>query len=217
MPVRDHTGARFNNLLVIDRVVKVGRREAHWRCRCVCGSETVVSGSYLRNGVVVSCGCKRADLARERFRTHGKTNTSEYRVWSTMNRRCHSERSTRYAQYGARGVTVCPSWRGRGGFERFLAEVGERPSPCHSIDRIDVTRGYEPGNVRWATTLQQANNRTDNVYVEAHGVRLSVAEWSRRSGLNPSTISRRLAAGFSPEYAVSRPSKKAPKIGVQGP
>jgi hypothetical protein len=109
-------------------------------------------------------------------RTHGHTAKNGrhplYGTWKRMRQRCNDQGCTDYYNYGARGVTVCARWMES--FEAFLADMGPRPSPRHSLDRIDSSLGYEPGNVRWATTRQQARNRRVNVLNEriAHEIRV---------------------------------------------
>jgi len=94
---------------------------------------------------------------------HGFYGNPEYKAWYDMNRRCYDLTCRDYERYGGRGITVCEQWRvgflGVLGFLAFLSHIGERPSPKHSVDRINNERGYEPGNVRWATAKEQANNR----------------------------------------------------------
>lgn len=85
------------------------------------------------------------------------SNTPEHRVWRGMQERCYNARRQDWPDYGGRGITVCDRWRDS--FETFLADMGPRPSPKHSVDRIDNAKGYEPGNCRWATATEQARNR----------------------------------------------------------
>lgn len=117
-------------------------------------------------------------------RTEGKRLTKsslpEYRIWSHIKQRCHNERSTAYKKYGAKGIAVCPAWRES--FEAFYEYMGQRPSPKHTIDRIDPSGNYEPGNVRWADYVVQANNRTNNVLVSYRGRQMTFHEAWRLGG-----------------------------------
>lgn len=160
-------GLRFGRLLVIRRDGSNHRRKAMWLCRCDCGNEHRVAGSYLTSGRTTSCGCfQREDLSKRRTK-HGacklRQRWPEYGAWLTMINRCHLPTAQKYRDYGARGISVCHRWRfgdgERSGFECFIADMGRRPDPSLSIDRIDNDSGYEPNNCRWATALQQANNR----------------------------------------------------------
>jgi hypothetical protein len=109
--------------------------------------------------------------------SHGGTGTPEYRIWSKMLDRCRNPKNNRFAAYGGRGIRVCDRWQGRSGFANFLADVGQRPSSEHSIDRKDVNGNYEPepGNVQWSTELEQARNKTTSKLTAE-----SVAEIRRR-------------------------------------
>jgi hypothetical protein len=135
------------------------RREAYWHCRCDCGTERVVREENLRGGRSQSCGCLHRELMAALRRTHGHSvNPSpEYKSWEAMKDRCCNPNNTSYRHYGGRGITICEQWRNS--FEAFYATVGPRPSSTHSIDRINNDGNYEPGNVRWATRIQQANNK----------------------------------------------------------
>jgi hypothetical protein len=138
-----------------------------------------------------------------RNRKHGMKGTTTYRCWSAMKNRCQNPRTDHYEYWGGAGVRVCERWKK---FENFFADMGERPSLSHSLDRFPDKNGdYEPGNVRWATDAEQMNNRRDNIFVEAFGRRMTTIDWSRETGVRAGTIKRRLARGWDPDRAVSAP------------
>jgi hypothetical protein len=120
--------------------------------------------------------------------------SNEFSIWQGMIQRCHDANMKQFARYGARGITVCEEWRND--FAAFYAAVGPRPSKAHSLERIKNNRGYEPGNVRWATATEQANNRRDNLRAEVDGVSLTAAQIARAHGFSESTVRRRIKAGL---------------------
>jgi hypothetical protein len=175
-----------------------------WLARCDCGTEVVVLGSNLRAGTTRSCGCLQAEIMASRaLHGHARADkrTTEYRTWLSMMTRCHNPNSDGYAKYGAAGVTVCERWRVS--FEAFLADMGRKPSPRHSIDRIDNARGYEPDNCRWATPSMQTENRRSTRFVIVNGERIPLAEAARRCGLPLATVHTRLRRGMSVEDALT--------------
>jgi hypothetical protein len=134
--------------------------------------------------------------------THGQSKTPTWRTWAGMRNRCNNPNNQKYPAYGGKGIKVCERW---GSFENFVADMGERPSPKHSIDRIDNTGHYTPENCRWATPTEQANNKSTNRCVTFLGESLTVAEWSRRTGIPYFTLMYRIKAGWSAERALTEP------------
>lgn len=144
------------------------KSESFWLCRCDCGVEKEFQVAHVRTGNSKSCGCMRLQLMREGNTIHGMSRTIEYSIWGGMIDRCYNPNSGNYRHWGDRGIVVCDRWRDS--FEAFLEDMGKRPSPTHSIDRINNDGNYEPGNVRWATPSEQARNtrssKTKNIIVE---------------------------------------------------
>lgn len=226
MPKAHHTkylfvsGSRFNRLTVISGPFQSKSRGGpHYLCRCDCGTEKAVAGSYLSKGQVKSCGCHKRDrmaaIAINRT-THGDTSggvaSSEYVIWAGMIARCHDRNSPNYKRYGDRGIKVCDRWRES--YESFLSDVGRRPSASHSLDRFpDQDGNYGPSNVRWATSKEQGRNKRSNVIVSAFGKSFCLSEWAERSGLKLNTISNRIKSGWPAERAVSAPAG-SPRYGT---
>lgn len=159
-------GQRFGRLVALEVVGKNRNECRMWSCVCDCGAQVTVAGSDLNRRRSQSCGCLARDRAAETQRTHGRTNTSLYWAWKSMKARCYNPNWAAFHHYGGRGITVCDEWRDS--FEAFAQDVGERPSPRHSLDRINVNGNYEPGNVRWATWSQQIANRRPKTHCK-HG------------------------------------------------
>lgn len=130
----------------------------------------------------------------------------EYLLWCAIIGRCYTPTSTVYAYYGGRGIRVADEWRTFEGFLRGLATLGPKPSPEHSIDRIRSDGDYAPGNIRWATKIEQARNQRNNTLVPFAGLLLCISAWAERVGLNQYMISKRLRRGWSPEDALTTPA-----------
>ena len=137
--------------------------------------------------------------------THSESNqrrTPEYTAWVNMIQRCENQNLRWYQRYGGRGISVCPEWRSS--YEAFLSDMGRRPSPDHSVDRIDVDGNYEPGNCRWATGTEQQRNRSNNRRLVINGVARTLSEWSELSGVAISTIALRVARNRSSGELLAR-------------
>lgn len=137
--------------------------------------------------------------------SHGGAGTLTYARWKSMIARCHNPKATNFAYYGARGIAVCPAWRTS--FRAFLADMGECPSTDMTVDRIENSLGYEPGNCRWATKAAQNRNRSHCVQLTFGGHTRIVSEWAALIGITPNALSMRLRIGWSVERALSTPPK----------
>lgn len=154
----DLSGQRFGKLLVVERAAeKTPSGNLRWHCACDCGKQTIIPSGGLRRGHYQSCGC----MQKKGTITHGETlggkRSVEYITWNSIKDRCENPRDADYKYYGARGIKMCAYWRHS--FNNFLADMGRRPRPELSIDRIDSDGDYEPGNCRWATITEQNQNR----------------------------------------------------------
>lgn len=211
--VKDITGQRFGRLVALGYVgtkeIGLNQKRAQWLCRCDCGSVIVAVGAHLRQQHTTSCGCYNIDVTRQSAQnkeTHGMTGTPEYRAWQSMHQRCYNPQCNSYQWYGKRGIEVCERWRT---FENFLADLGNRPTPDHSLDRIDNDGDYDPGNCRWATDIEQKNNKRTNKVISYCGEEHSLAEWSRITGISYTLLKARINTYKWPiERALSEPVNK---------
>lgn len=156
--LQDLTGKRIGELKVLSfegRIVTAKTSRIVWRCLCDCGIEKIVSGYNLKAGVGVNCCCKTKRQIKCQNTTRGLGRTTEHRSWFHMLSRCLNPKHTGYKNWGGRGIKVCDRWMN---FENFYNDMGLKPSPEHSIDRINNDGDYELSNCRWATKKEQANN-----------------------------------------------------------
>ena len=203
----DLTGLRFGRLTVIGPTKftrKSGEVEKAWRCRCDCGNESIVTPTRLSIGTSRSCGCLQREITAQLKASHGKCGTKEYRSWAKIKQRCLNPKHKHFKNYGGAGITISCGWRDD--FQAFLDHIGPAPTDAHTVDRIDNSRGYEPGNVRWATKEQQARNTSKNIWVNVNGERLCLEDAASASGLKSITVTSRLRRGWDIQAALSEPA-----------
>lgn len=201
--VIDVAGQRFNRLVALEYVgSRSGRR--YYRCACDCGVEIVAAVGNLRKGDTQSCGCLKSEVTASRNLIHGGAARSgkapEYESWRGMMARCYDPKNIGYARYGGRGITVCERWHD---YAAFLEDMGAKPGPGYSLDRLDPDKGYSPQNCRWADDLEQANNKCNNRFIDIRGEVMTLAQASRRYSVNYDKLKYRIKRGDSPEAAIA--------------
>jgi hypothetical protein len=183
--VIDLTGKTFGRLTVKSFVGVNIRHISLWLCECICGNKITVESGRLGSGNTKSCGCLNAASRKTRLITHGQAkagnHTREYTAWMAMRGRCNNPRNLVWKDYGGRGITICERWND---FTNFFVDMGLKPSPQHSLDRINVNGNYEPSNCRWATKREQTLNRRPFLRAKRECLDLAVqileqiAEWN---------------------------------------
>lgn len=161
----DLTGIRFGRLIVDGISHRNNRKVILWDCTCECGNKIKTYAPLLKSGNTKSCGCLQKEIVSNIKTKHAKSRDPLNKIYRAMKDRCLNKNNERYSSYGGRGITICDRWLGEFGFENFISDMGDRPSPNHSIDRINNDDGYHPENCRWATKVTQSHNtrvRKDN-------------------------------------------------------
>lgn len=210
----DATGKVYGRLTVLSKSEPIisanGRPRTKWLCLCQCGIQTNVDIAKLQSGHTQSCGCFHKDQINKP-RTHGLRTgagkqSKEYQTWAGMRQRCNNPNDAKYPLYGGRGISICARWSQ---YPNFLKDMGEAPAKEYSIDRIDTNGNYEPSNCRWATAKQQANNLRTTRFLEAAGIRDTLAGWCERLGVERHMIENGLRRGKTFQQLYDRFSPNA--------
>lgn len=199
----DLTGQNYGRLTVVKRgngrLRSDGRPRTTWICKCECGIEVEVQSDALRSGNTRSCGCLMVETTIKNNTRHGyasrKSRSPEYEVWTGIKKRCGTDPD--YLD-----ISVCDRWANS--FEDFLADMGSRPSPDHSIDRIDPFGDYEPGNCRWILLQEQAANKRGTRWVTWEGEQVSAGVLARKLGISRNSLYKALNRGLTIEHAIER-------------
>lgn len=193
---------RFGRLIAQEAATKNGHTA--WLCLCDCGATHVVCTSHLRSGYSRSCGCLKAEIVAAGANTrHGMRHTKTYDSWCSLKGRCLNPNDSAFFKYGGRGIKVCVRWML---FENFLADMGACPDG-KTIDRINNDGNYEPGNCRWATPKEQANNTRRNHILTLNGESMTIAQWAERIGETSYFIKNRIKYGWPVERILTEPKR----------
>ncbi len=215
--VKDITGEKFGRLTVRRYAGIDDLGNGTWECSCDCGGTKLTTSTKLNTGLVISCGSPK-DVGL-RNKKHGATIGGvwepEYAAYLGIKSRAKGKKSALKKGtrgYSGMGCGISPEWDGDN-YLTFKADMGPKPSPEHSVDRRDNSKGYSKENCFWGTPQQQASNRRTSVFIEYNGERLTKAEWSKRLGFGLNTITNRQQLGWPLERIMTTPIKKKPYRG----
>lgn len=212
MPRMDLTGQRFGRLTVLRYSHTDRNKKPHWHCLCDCGNESVKCGNLMKVGKTTSCGCAHKEFVSKLRRKHGYSNGTRdqkrlHYIWSGILARCYNKRGKAYKNYGARGIVVCDRWRfgenGKDGFECFIEDMGERPSPDHSVERKENDGPYAPWNCVWADDPTQSRNKRTNIMIEFNGVTKCLKDWAVEYGIAYGTLYWRVQQNWEFRRAIN--------------
>jgi hypothetical protein len=200
---KDFIGKKFGKLTIVEEIPKLVKHRDMVRVLCECGNTKICCIWYIVSGKTKSCGC----LAKSNHaKKHSLSNSPEYRSWQSIKARCGNKNNPNFCRYGGKGLKMFDGWVND--FKKFYDHIGPCPSADHSVDRIDNTKGYFPGNVRWATRLEQNNNRGDNRLITFNNKTQSLTLWAREVGINIHTLGTRIKLGWDAEEALTAPVNK---------
>jgi hypothetical protein len=211
--IRPIVGQRFGRLVFMEDALhdkSSGYRLSRFRCDC--GNEIIKRIYRVASGHTQSCGCLARDRVRERNATHGRSETQEFTIWVNMLQRCENPNNPAYDRYGGRGIIVCKRWRS---FANFFADMGPRPKGL-TLERRDNNGPYALENCYWATRRQQGANKRNNHLIEFNGEMITLAEASRRAGIDRFTLRYRLKRGHNPFVPIPRSPERLREAGRKG-
>lgn len=194
----DLTGRVFGRLTGVKLLTPIGVAP-RWLCECSCGNFKEVRGDHLTKGDTKSCGC----LGMGKLLKHGHrgkgSQSKTYTSWTGMKNRCDNPKDHKYPTYGAVGITYDPRWTD---FENFISDMGERPEG-KTLDRLQGNLGYSKDNCRWATPLEQSNNRKNVKQITYQGKSMNLAAWCRELKISyTKTLDRITRQGKTFEEAI---------------
>lgn len=202
---KDITGQRFGRLTAIGPVGK-NKKGVVWLCRCDCGNTVTPLTNHLASGNTKSCGCLQKEIAVRRNTTHGMTKHPIHQIWISIIQRCANPKDRSYANYGGRGIAICDEWRHNfKTFHDYVSQLSHCGEEGYTLDRINNSLGYSPGNLRFATRVEQNRNQRKNVMITHNGKTQCLAAWATELDVSRATLNARLRRGWSIERALTTP------------
>lgn len=201
----DHTGKRFGYLVALRKESRDSKhgKVAYWYCRCDCGNEKWISANNLTRGNCISCGCKQEEHLNHKINPLKRDNPRIYRIWSGMKIRCFCKNSSRYADYGGRGITICDEWMV---FDNFcLWALSNGYEDGLTIERLNNDKSYCPDNCTWIKLEEQVKNKRNLRIYTYKGQTMHLAAWARLYNMSYSLLYDRLDSGMSFEDAITIP------------
>jgi len=188
---KNKIGQKFGKLTLLEELPKIdrgnlGRKQRFFRAKCDCGNIVNVKLELLQTGKRLSCGC----LHKLNAVKHRLSTTKEYNIYHRMKSRCYNPNNKDFPIYGGKGINICDRWLES--VENFIEDMGMCPEGKHSIDRIDNKLGYFKENCRWADNFEQANNKSNTVFIEWNEEKKSISQWSRELNIGTSLLKYRI-------------------------
>lgn len=198
----DLSEKRFGRLVAKEKLFKNERRQWVWHFDCDCGGFLDAYAQRVLSGGTQSCGCLQKEIAGASLRTHGKSLNKEHVCWKHIVQRCTNPKNRQWKNYGGRCITICGRWRYS--FENFLEDMGEAPYKSFKIERVDNSKGYEPGNCVWCPMKPNVRNRRITLKVMYNGEERVLGELCETEGVGYMAVYQRIHTyGASPEAAVA--------------
>lgn len=194
---------KFGKLSIIECIGNDENNEKLYKCKCDCGNEVIAKYKLLRFNHTKSCGCIFKNMLILRNKTHGLKYTREYGIWCNIKKRCYNKKSKAYYNYGGRGIKMCDRWLDK--FENFFEDMGNCIINNGSIERIANNLGYFKENCRWATMLEQNNNKRNNIKLTYNSKTMTILEWSKLLGISKGLIAGRYHRGWSIDRILNTP------------
>lgn len=219
----DRTGEKIGRLYVIERapdsILPSGLHKTMWKCRCDCGNIVTVRADSLTGNHTLSCGCYQKEVVSRYMKSlvrkvdYGESRERLHNIWYLMHYRCYNSKCSVYKNYGGRGITVCDDWKNIEGYFNFKKwALSNGYQDDLTIERTNVNGNYEPDNCCWIPMRAQASNKRTNRLLTYNGQTLTMAEWSRQSGIPYKTLHNRLHYGWDVDMALTQPVKVINRI-----